>query len=126
VGTCAVPPATWPQAGDTGSNVAAGRKPAPQCWRCIRLWCGRLAGTENVEPEFCTPMGDISPKLAWGRWFKPTGHAYQIPSREGQKPKASGWAFMTKTPPRRSATTVAARHPSLEGIFRQPMFSCNI
>src|SRR5262245_22423483 len=40
------------------------------------------------------------------------------PSWEGQKPKASGWVLSTKNPPRRSATAVAARHPSREGISR--------
>jgi hypothetical protein len=74
----------------------------------------------NVEPEFCTPITPLSPKAAWDRWFKATGHACQIPCLEGRKPKASGWVFMTKDPPRRCATAVAARHPSREGIFRRP------
>ena len=51
-----------------------------------------------------------------------TGLAYEIPSREGRKPKASGWVLITQYPPRRSTAwsllkTPPSRHPSGEGIF---------
>jgi hypothetical protein len=45
---------------------------------------------------------------------------WKSPSWEGRKLKVSGWVFMTKKPPRRCATAVAARHSSQEGIFRRP------
>ena len=76
-----------------------------------RLSPGKELG---VLPEFCTLIRASSPKAPWERRFKILGNVHQIPSREGRKPKASGWVLMTKNPPRRCAP------PLQEGIFKRP------
>jgi len=44
----------------------------------------------------------LSAKAWQERSFKTRGDGDQIPSWEGQKPKASGWVSATKNPPRRA------------------------
>ena len=60
-----------------------------------------LAKRANVEPEFCTPRGALSPKVSRECWFKTTSDECQIPSWEGRKLKASGWVSGMNNPPRR-------------------------
>jgi hypothetical protein len=50
-----------------------------------------------------------------GTVFKATGHAYEIPSWEGRKPKASGWVLTTKNPPRRCGEGFSSLHPLPRG-----------
>ena len=42
---------------------------------CLRLWCRCFPCTQHVEPDFCTRIGDFSPKAAWRRWSEPTDQA---------------------------------------------------
>ena len=76
---------------------------------------GAVRVHRQVEPEFCISIRSLAQKAAWERWFKAMGHAYAIPSWEGQKPKASGWVFITKNPPRRSGEGVSILHPLPSG-----------
>jgi hypothetical protein len=85
-----------------GSHIEAGRVPygCPPCWaEARRSGCIRQTSYLNFARQSETFLR----RLRGGRWFKPTDHAHQIPSREGRKPKASGQALMTKNPPRRCA-----------------------
>jgi len=65
----------------------------------------------------------LSPGAAWEPWFKIAGHGHQIPSWEGQKPKASGWVFMTENPPRRCGEGFSSLHPLQGGDFQTPCHS---
>jgi len=73
-----------------------------------------------LPPEFCIPNQGLSPGAAWEHWFKIAGHGHQIPSWEGQKPKASGWVFMTENPPRRCGEGFSSLHPLQGGDFQTP------
>jgi hypothetical protein len=56
-------------------------------------------------------MAVLSPKAIRERYFKTTGYLKQSPPGEGQKPKASGWVFATKNPPRRCGEGFSSLHP---------------
>lgn len=78
----------------------------------------------SIEPECCTPIEALSPKVSREWSFRTTSDAYQIPSCEGQKAKASGWESATMNPPGRCATAVAA--PLERGFKGKQEHGCKI